>query len=107
MTGLALADACARLAELPPDAAVVCSECGAIELAVSFVDCSDLAAFAGLCCADCEDELISLGHYETCSCGSCGRRRKAADRERRQAESLAFGGIRPEFAAALGLKEDA
>jgi len=45
--------------DLPPDAPVVCSECGAIELAVSFVDCSDLAAFAGLCCADCEAKLLA------------------------------------------------
>ena len=71
----------------------ICSACLEINLVEAMADCSDLGAFLGLCCADCEDELVSDGHWETCTCGSCERQRAKADRQRRKAEAgLRVGG---------------
>lgn len=59
-----------------------CSVCLELQLVEAMSDCAELGAFVGLACADCEDELISAGHFEPCICASCNRRRQAADRVR-------------------------
>ena len=92
---LALARACADLASRPPDGMERCSVCGSIELEEAFADCSDLAPFVGLACADCETALLSDLRDELPS-----------ERERRAGEARQLV-LRPEFAAALGIKEDA
>lgn len=73
-----------------------CALCRTYVCEDALTDVSELVAFAGLVCEDCEHVLIAEQHDdEACECTSCNRARSQDERKRREAEAAHCGGLSP------------